>query len=179
MPYNVAACDSSGYSYSGGQLDHLTYFVSIDVERQDAEQAVLDKVFALWFEEAAAIYGWSIDATPSPKHAWDWCARPQMDPSKTASARQIRLSCGDVAPSELAAEDGVDYDDRVAWLAKDYGVTEDEIRLKLFEANFQKSGGAPTPPAESGGDEPADKGESVAAGAAPSGNGWSRTGVTL
>lgn len=145
MPYNIAACDSSGYSYSGGQLDHLTYFVSIDVERQDCETSVLEKVFALWFEEAVRAYGWSVSDNPAPKHAWDWCGKPQTDPEKTANSRKTRLSCGDIAPSECAAEDGVDFEDRCIALANDYGKTVEEIKEKLFESNFQKSGGAPEP----------------------------------
>jgi capsid protein len=143
MPYNIAACDSSDYSYSGGQLDHQTYFVSIDVERQDCEQAVLDKVFALWFEEAVGVYGWAVDALPIPKHAWDWMGKPHSDPTKISESRKTRLSCGDAAPSEFAAEDGMDFEDRVAALANDYGVSVDEIKAKMFQANFQQSGGAP------------------------------------
>ena len=146
MPYNIAACDSSGYSYSGGQLDHQTYFVSLDVERQDCEAAVLDKIFATWFALAVDAYKWSVDPSPSPVHGWAWMGKPHSDPTKVADSRKTRLSCGDAAPSEFAAEDGVDYEDRIAALANDYGVTEQEIRQKLFESNFQKSGGAPTPP---------------------------------
>lgn len=143
MPYNIAACDSSGYSYSGGQLDHQTYFVSIDVERQDCESMVLDKIFALWFAMAQDANKWNVDPFPAPKHGWAWPGRPHSDPTKIAEARKVRLSCGDAAPSEFAAEDGVDYEDRIAALAKDYGVTDKEIRKKLFDANFQQSGGAP------------------------------------
>jgi capsid protein len=144
MPYNIAACDSSDYSYSGGQLDHQTYFVSIDVERQDCEQAVLDKVFALWFEEAVRVYGW-VDTGSIPDHSWGWMGKLHSDPTKIADARRTRLSCGDAAPSEFADEDGVDYEDRLAALARDYGVTVEQIKAKLFEANFQKSGGGPSP----------------------------------
>ncbi len=69
MPYNIAACDSSGYSYSGGQLDHQTYFVAVDVERQDCEQAVLDKLFSIWFALAQEAYQWTVAPSPAPKHA--------------------------------------------------------------------------------------------------------------
>jgi len=148
MSYNIAACDSSNYSYSGGQLDKQGYFASVTIERSDCEAAVLDKIFSLWFEEAVRIYGWNVEATPEPKHAWDWPGEPQNDPEKTANSRKTRLSCGDAAPSEFAAEDGVDYEDRVAAMAADYGVSVDEIKAKLFDANFQKSGGAPNQPGQ-------------------------------
>lgn len=143
MSYNIAACDSSNYSYSGGQLDKQGYFASVTIERSDCESAVLDKVFSLWFEEAVRVYGWAVEATPEPKHSWDWPGEPQNDVEKTANSRKTRLSCGDAAPSEFAAEDGVDFEDRVAAMASDYGVSVDEVRAKLFESNFQKSGGAP------------------------------------
>ncbi len=143
MPYNIAACDSSGYSYSGGQLDHLTYFVSIDVERQDCESIVLDHVFALWLEEAVSAYGWSsIAAAPLPKHTWDWNAKPQTDPVKTANARKISLSCGTTTMGRIYAEDGLDFEDEVGAMAAEYGVTVDEMRVKLLESNMQKSGGS-------------------------------------
>ncbi|MCK9571537.1 phage portal protein, partial [Candidatus Pacearchaeota archaeon] len=35
MPLNVAMCDSSGYNYASGRLDHQTYDRSINIERQD------------------------------------------------------------------------------------------------------------------------------------------------
>ena len=33
MPYCIAACNSSGYNYASGRLDHQTYFKSIRVEQ--------------------------------------------------------------------------------------------------------------------------------------------------
>ena len=33
MPYNIAACNSSGYNYSSGRLDHQTYYKSIRVDQ--------------------------------------------------------------------------------------------------------------------------------------------------
>ena len=142
MPRNIAACDSSGYSFSGGQLDHQTYFVSIEVADQDCEEAVVDKAFAAWFIEAVGVYGWSVPATPDPRHAWAWPGRPKIDPLKTANARKVDLSTGTMSPSDVAAEDGDDFEDRLDRLASDYGLTVDEMRKKLLESNFQKVGGA-------------------------------------
>lgn len=167
MPYNIAACDSSGYSYSGGQLDHQTYFVSLDVERQDCESAVLDKIFSVWFSLAQDAYQWTVNPSPSPAHAWDWQGKPHSDPTKIADSRKTRLSCGDASPSEFAAEDGVDYEDRLAALANDYGVTVEEIKAKLFDSNFQKSGGGAAALAD---DAPAQK----KSNGAPKANGVNR-----
>ncbi len=151
MPRNIAACDSSGYSFSGGQLDHQTYFVSIDVGDQDCEELVVDKVFAVWFEEAVWVYGWDQPPTPAPPHGWAWPARPKIDPEKTATARQIDLSTGSTSPSDIAAEDGDDWEDRIQRLANDYGLTVAEMQARLLDSNLQKAGGAPDQPAKGDG----------------------------
>jgi len=44
MPYNIAACNSSGYNYASGRLDHQTYFKSIRVEQSHIETVVLDRI---------------------------------------------------------------------------------------------------------------------------------------
>ena len=41
MPYNIAACNSSGYNYSSGRLDHQTYYKSIRVDQAHCEAVVL------------------------------------------------------------------------------------------------------------------------------------------
>lgn len=52
MPYNIAACNSSGYNYSSGRLDHQTYYKSIEVDQSLIESTVLDSLFTSWLEEA-------------------------------------------------------------------------------------------------------------------------------
>ncbi len=143
MPYNIAACDSSRYTFSGGQLDHLTYFVSVGVERQDCGFMVLDKTFPMWFEQAAHIYGWHVDATPAPKHTWGWNKKPQNDPVKTANARKISVGFGGTLLSDIYDEDGEDYDDKIERMADGYGVTVEEMKAALFEATFKRSPAAP------------------------------------
>lgn len=142
MPYNIAACDSSDYSFSGGQLDHLTYFVSVDVERADAEDRILEPLFVLWFEEAARQYGWSgWDQLPS--HSWDWPARPQIDVEKVANARKTSLSYGGTSLRRIYAEDGLDVEEELAAMAGDLGITVDDLRAKIADVIFAK-GGTPT-----------------------------------
>ena len=136
MPYNIANADSSGYSFSGGKLDHLTYFVSVDTERADVEDQCLDPLFELWFTEAVKIYGWTVPADPAPSHAWDWPRKPVIDESKTANARRVDLSTGVASLRRIYAEDGLDYEDEIRTLAEDYGVSVEEMKRKLFEVHF-------------------------------------------
>lgn len=139
MPYNIAACDSSNYSFSGGRLDHLTYYVSVDVERSEAESKILDRVFAAWFERASAKYEWTFDGTPAPKHSWDWPAMPQIDTQKTASARKTALGCGATRLGSIYAEDGLDYEDEVQAMADEYGVPVEEMKRRLYDVNLQQN----------------------------------------
>ena len=152
QPLNIAAADSSGLSFSGGMLDHQTFFVAIEVDQQDAEEMAVEKVYAVWFEEATHTYGWDAPPTPASLHEFIWPARPKIDPTKTADARQTDLSTGTMSPSDVAAEEGNDYEDHIEKLAKDYGLTVKEMKAKLLESNFQKSGGAPGTPEPPGED---------------------------
>jgi len=56
MPFNVAACNSSGYNYSSGRLDHQTYHKSVRVEQDHLEDVVLDRILYMWLAEAVQVY---------------------------------------------------------------------------------------------------------------------------
>lgn len=148
MPYGIAAGDNSGMSFSGGKLDHLGYFdTAVDVDQDDAELLVLDPLFALWFAESCRTYGWAADPDDPPAHTWDWPARPKIDDQKTAAARQIDLSTGVASLRRLYAEDGRDFEDELADLAEDYGVTPDRMREILLQVNLLSRAGAAASPA--------------------------------
>jgi hypothetical protein len=61
---------------------------------------------------------------------------PQIDDAKTANARKIALGCGSTRLGRVYAEDGLDFEDEVTAMAQEYGVTVDEMRVKLLDANF-------------------------------------------
>ena len=148
MPFNIAAADSSGYSFSGGRLDHLTYFVAVDVDRLGGEEAVVDRVFTAWFTEAVIAYGWvwDTDAVVAPRRIWGWDARPQIDDLKTAKARQTALETGQTDLSRIHGEDGKDFEDTVVVMANTYGKTVEEMREALFKQIF--SGASSVEPEE-------------------------------
>ena len=95
-------------------------------------------------------YGWAVDSTPAPKHAWGWGAKPQSDPVKTANARKIALACGTATLGRIYGEDGLDYEDEIVVMAAEYGVTVEEMRVRLLDSNMQKTGGAQQPPSGNG-----------------------------
>lgn len=138
MSYAKAANDYSNSSYASGRLDGLPYFASVDLERLDCEDLVLDPLFELWFAEAALVFGWFGGAAPSqiPDHAWDWPAHPVADRQSEASADDIELKNGSLSLSEHAAKKGQDFNERIELLARDYGCTPDEMRATLRTAIF-------------------------------------------
>jgi len=141
MPYNVAACDSSSYNYASGRLDHQTYHSALDVDRDDCNLLVLSPLFYLWLDEAVRVFGW-LGGNPSAlgpaafSHDWDWPKHRVADVDTEAKANETRLRTGQVSLSRLYSEAGQDFEDDVAVMAKDYGVTTDEMRAILKNAIF-------------------------------------------
>lgn len=141
MPYNKAACDSSSYNYASGRLDHQTYYGSIDVDREDGNDLVLDKLFPIWFDEAVRVFGWlgGDPAALSPQASaggWDWPKHHVADIKAEAAANDTRLKNGSVSLSRLYSEAGEDFEDEVLVMAADYGVSVDEMRQILLRQNF-------------------------------------------
>lgn len=145
MPYNKAACDSSSYNYASGRLDHQTYYGSLDVEREDCNDLVLDPLFDVWFSLAIERFGWlggnSSSVTAGARaHQWDWPKHPVADVVSEASANDKRLKNGSTTLSRMYAEQGQDFEDDLQVMARDYGVTTDEMREILRTALFNAQG---------------------------------------
>lgn len=138
MPYNLAACDSSSYNYASGKLDHQTYFVGLDVEREDGNDLVLDPLFSAWYSEAAPVYGWDRE---EPEVAWDWPQHPVADVVSEASAQDTKLKNGTLSLSLAYSNAGEEYAEQLATMATDYGVpverVQEMLRLAIFNATNQ------------------------------------------
>jgi len=92
MPYNIAAGDSSSYNYASGRLDHQTYDRGIEVEREELEHDVLDRIYAAWLSEyrshAALTAAQVVELSD---HEWHFTSRGHVDPKKEADADNVRL----------------------------------------------------------------------------------------
>ncbi|MBS3735488.1 MAG: phage portal protein [Phycisphaerae bacterium] len=84
LPYNIAACNSSGYNYASGRLDHQTYYKSIRVEQSHLATAVLDRILAAWLAEAQKVLGLDLAAV-------DGAAPLAASPSASPGASRLRL----------------------------------------------------------------------------------------
>lgn len=144
MPYNKAACDSSSYNYASGRLDHQTYYASLDVDREDCNDLVLEPLFSLWFADACREFGWFGGAEPKegllPSHSWDWPKHRAADIVSEAEAADMRLKNGSLTLDKHYAEQGEDFEDHVINGAEALGLTTDEYRrviaYQLFPAGM-------------------------------------------
>ena len=96
MPYNVAACNSSGYNYASGRLDHQVWHRAIRVQQGHLSRAVLDRLLRAWLDEAILVTDylplWM--RTTSPRalvHQFFWDGMEHVDPLKEAGAQAVRL----------------------------------------------------------------------------------------
>ena len=123
MPYNIAACNSSGYNYASGRLDHQTYFKSIRVEQAHCETVVLDRILEAWLAEAVRVYGLQeIDEFP---HQWFWDGHEHVDPAKEANAQATRLSSNTTTLAAEYARQGKDWETELRQRAKEVALMKE------------------------------------------------------
>jgi capsid protein len=93
MPFNVASGNSSGYNYASGRLDHQSYDRSIEIDRSDIAQDVLDRLKDEWLKEYAQRKSLSKDQIAElTSHEWHFAGRGHVDPTKEANADNVRLA---------------------------------------------------------------------------------------
>lgn len=163
MPLNKSMCNSADYNYASGRLDHQTYYSTLDVDREDCNDLVLDKVFSLWFDMAIATFGWlgGLPDAVSPLaklHLWDWPKHKVADVGTEADANETKLQSGQIGLHRLYSECGLDLEDEIPAMAQSFGVSDAEIRKRLLDiclpaaqqpAATQQQPGTPQPTAAS------------------------------
>jgi capsid protein len=151
MPLNKAMCNSADYNYASGRLDHQTYYAEIDFERLDCDELVLEKLFGMWFKLAIKNMGWlkgdPFNVSPfASLHSFDWPAHQVADVEAEANANKTRLSSGQVGLDALYTEYGEDLEEMIPKMAETFGVTEDELRRRLFDVILAPPKTGPTSP---------------------------------
>jgi lambda family phage portal protein len=118
MPYNIAACNSSGYNYASGRLDHQTYYKSIRVEQSHVESVILDRVLEAWLAEAVKVFGIDLGAGET-SHQWFWDGHEHVDPAKEANAQATRLASNTTTLAAEYARSGKDWETELRQRAKE------------------------------------------------------------
>ena len=120
MPYNVAACNSSGYNYASGRLDHQTYFKAIRVEQAHLSAVVMDRILSAWLAEAVRTPGlFSLKALTDYPHQWFWDGTEHVDPAKEAMAQERRLRNNTTTLAYEYARRGLDWENELRQRAKE------------------------------------------------------------
>ena len=131
MPHNKAMCDSSSSNYASGRLDYQTYYASLDIERMNADDAIMDQLFDVWFEYAVVEFGWlggNPDIVTTPKHGWDWPKHLAVDIKAEAQSNHQRLTDGVDSLSNVFSVEGRDYEDELAAEAMRSGIAVEDLR---------------------------------------------------
>jgi len=137
IPYNIAACNSSGYNYASGRLDHQTYFKSIRVEQTQCEAVVLDPILDAWIDEASRTFGFQLENRP---HQWFWDGHEHVDPAKEASAQATRLASHTTTLAHEYARQGKDWETELRQRGKETALMK-ELGLTVSQS-------APSEPTE-------------------------------
>jgi len=128
MPYNIAACNSSGYNYASGRLDHQTYYKSIRVEQAHCESVVLDRILSAWLAEAVKVFGLGeLDELEGDagSHQWFWDGHEHVDPAKEASAQAQRLASNTTTLATEYARQGKDWETELRQRAKEVALMKE------------------------------------------------------
>jgi lambda family phage portal protein len=144
MPYNIAACNSSGYNYASGRLDHQTYYKSIRVEQGHCETVVLDRILTAWLAEAVKVFGVSLPSSDkaaegtdaAAPHQWFWDGHEHVDPNKEANAQATRLASHTTTLASEYARQGKDWETELRQRAKEVALMS-ELGLPLAQATPQ------------------------------------------
>jgi len=132
MPYNIAACNSSGYNYASGRLDHQTYYKSIRVEQSHCEAVVLDRILDAWMAEAVKVYPELAGLEDWP-HQWFWDGHEHVDPQKEANAQAQRLASNTTTLASEYAKQGKDWETELRQRAREMALMK-ELGLTVAQA---------------------------------------------
>ena len=125
MPYNIAACNSSGYNYSSGRLDHQAFARSVRIHQQQLETLVLDRILRAWIGEAVLVEGLlpqsarTLNAYTYLPHQWFWDGLEHVDPYKEASAQARRLASHTTTLAAEYARQGLDWESELRQRARE------------------------------------------------------------
>lgn len=132
IPYNIAACNSSGYNYASGRLDHQTYYKSLKVDQAFTEEFVLDRILEKWIREWCLVNRESVDECEC-RHMWFWDGHEHVDPAKEATAQEKRLANRTTSLANEYAKQGKDWETELRQIAKERELMK-ELGLSSDEA---------------------------------------------
>ena len=142
MPLNIALCDSSGYNYSSGRLDHQTYFRAIEIDRSWIQLTVLARVLRDFMAEAELILGFARGSLRRIKHEWHWAKAVSIDPQKDAAAVREKLESFQISITDAQKQSGA-AGDIIRETADYFGVPEAQVKKDAYAKIYGPKDAAP------------------------------------
>ena len=136
--YGSVAGDFSGFNYASGRLDNQIYHKSIIVDRTKWEEDILDPLLDAWLREWSLANETILEA--HPPRTWFWDGFLHVDPSKEATAQQMRLQNLTTTLAAECARDGKDYMAILRQRAKEKKLME-ELGITEEQPKPQGNGG--------------------------------------
>lgn len=138
MPVSVALLNSERLNYASGRLDHQVFFKSIVIERQRICNQLVYPTIARFLSFARlTIPGLSMLSEIPYDVVWD--GFQHVDPAKEATAAQTRLTSGMLSYSRYYAQEGLDWEEEFAQIAKEktlmeeLGITPEEVGDSMID----------------------------------------------
>jgi lambda family phage portal protein len=142
IPLSLALGDTSGSNFSSARMEHLPYWRTRKVARQECEASTVEKTFRAWYEEASLIPGYlPRNAPPTPAaHRWFWDSAESIDPVKDATADQLELANGTETLADIYARRGEDWEQKMRQRARELKLAR-ELGLAQEQASAPGKGG--------------------------------------
>ena len=126
MPLNIAKGNSGGYNLASSRLDRHLWVRSVDVDREEIENIVLDRLFDAWMREAVLVS----DLLPIPMrtqiaqgeqvpHAYFWDGFEDADPVKDTSGTDTQLKNNTTTLAIQWAKRGIPWRNALSQIAKE------------------------------------------------------------
>jgi len=136
MTRNIATGDSSSYNFSSAKLDGRLYYKAIGIDQYDLELECVDEVFdAFWIEYRDLADGLPADVVALDRipHECHWDQPVDVDPEKTANAREKSLKTGMTSFQTEYAALGLDAETEMRKQAQICGLEyEDYVARVVF-----------------------------------------------
>lgn len=143
VPYNVAAGTSRDFNYASGRLDHKNFVKSINVQRADMDDIVLDRIIEAFISELMLSTEFQKLRRIPVKWQWIFDGDDHVDPQKEAKAQDTRLKNGSTNHKREYGRQGLDWQEEMEQsckelaykkeLAKKYGLTDEEAGIQRKE----------------------------------------------
>lgn len=140
---NKSTGSSAEYNYSSGRLDQQDSQQSVKIRRERIRRIVLDRLFRMWFAEAALIPDYLPQGLPPIRlfrWLWRWDAFVSIDPLKDANAAKIRMESALTTMERECGETGGDWEEVLEQQAREMNK---RMALGLPDPNAKPAAVAP------------------------------------